>query len=294
MERDTLFGRIVVAVLALAVLATLVDSAVSRREPRPEPRVLNVTAEAYEEAEPDVVRISLGMKAVRPTPQQAAAQVTATVAAVQQRLARLGVTQDSIETSELYLGEDQEYDSRMGREVKLGYKAYHWLRVTLKRDNFPKLAQVTDAAVAGGATSLSGLTWEMEDDTPLRAAALEKATTRARTKAVAMANAAGTRLAGVYRISDRYSEGWEDDYGGQQAPYVHGGMAEMRGIPAPGAPAPPGMSPAEAPAGGTGGEPPASGPPPMAAPPMMSPPTSPPVPGKLRLNCSVQVAFLLR
>jgi uncharacterized protein YggE len=64
MDRDTQFGRLVVAVLALAVLATLLDAAVSRRSPRPEPRLLHVTAEAYEEAEPDVVRISLGMKAV--------------------------------------------------------------------------------------------------------------------------------------------------------------------------------------------------------------------------------------
>ena len=234
MEREGAFGKVVVVVLALAVLATLVDAAAWRRRPEPEPRLLSVSAEAYEEAEPDVVRISLGIKAVRPTPKQAAAAVAQTVGAVKMKLAALGVGNEAVETSELYLGEATTYDYTRRREVRVGYKAYYWLRVTLKHDSFPRLAQVIDAAVAGGATSLSRLTWEIENDNALRAKALETATTRARQKAQAMARAAGTRIAGIYKISEQYGSHFA--LAGPAAP----GEAGAEAGPAPGAPpAPP-------------------------------------------------------
>lgn len=284
MDRDQLSGRVVIAVLALAVLATLIDAAVSRRTPRPEPRLLMVSADAYEEAEPDVALISLGVKATRPTPQAAAAKVASTVWGIRQRLAALGVTQEAVETSELYLGEASRYDYNTGRTISEGYKAYHWLRVTLKRENFPKLSTVVESAVSGGTTSLSDLQWEMEDDTGLRAKALAKATDRARQKAVAMAKAAGTSLAGVQRLTDQYASSWSGSMystygGGYEAAPGAPGMAPGPGArpaeaPAgPGAPGPPGMSPAEAPGGA---------------------PAEPNVPGKLRITCTVQVAFLLR
>jgi len=283
MDKDLLFGRVVVGVVAVAVLATLMDAAVSRRTPQPEPRVLTVSADAYEEAEPDVALISLGVKSVRPTPQAAASKVAQSVWGIKQRLGKLGVADDAIETSELYLGEATRYDSRYGGEMTVGYKAYHWLRVTLKRDNFPKLSAVVDAAVAGGTTSLSGLRWEMEDDTKLRASALSKATDRARQKAQAMARSAGTRLAGVQHLSDQYADRW---YGGSDYSYssltdgAYGGAPGAPGpgagpaeAPGPSAPGSPGMGPAEAPAGA---------------------PAEPNVPGKLRTTCRVEVAFLLR
>lgn len=277
MEKDSLLGRSAVVVLAVAVLATLVDSAVARRTPRPEPRLLQVRAEAFEEAEPDVVRISLGLKAIRPTPREAAARVTRTEQAVRVRLARLGVTKEQIETSELYLGEATRWDMAGGRQISTGYKAYHWLRVTLKQGTFAKLGPVVAAAVAGGTTSLSGLTWEMEDDTDLRAAALQKATERARRKAEAMAGAAGTRLAGVQRLTDSYA--WEDtDYGLEQYGYASAQSAQPAG---PGAPA---AAPAEAPAGVS----------PAAEPPLTATPSEATVPGKLRLHCTVRASFLIR
>jgi hypothetical protein len=271
MEREGPLGKIVVLVLAVAVLATLADAALSRRRVERQPRILTVSAEAYAEAEPDVAKVSLGVKAVRPTPAQAAAEVARKVAAIRAKLGQLGIAQDAVETSELYLGEASEYDYKKGRYVRLGYKAYHWLRVTLKRGDFGKLAAAIDGAVKAGATSLSGLVFEMEDDNALRAQALGKATTRARQKAEAMATAARTRIVGVQRLSDTYTphyRGWYD-YEGQAAPASAG--AVMRASKAPAEASAPASSatPAEAPAG------------------------TPEVPGKLRITCDVEVAFLL-
>jgi len=273
MEREGPLGKIVVLVLAVAVLATLADAALSRRRVERAPRILAVSAEAYAEAEPDVAKVSLGVKAVRPTPAEAAAQVAQKVAAIKAKLAQLGISQDAVETSELYLGEASEYDYRKGRYVRLGYKAYHWLRVTLKRGDFGKLAAAIDGAVKAGATSLSGLVFEMEDDNALRAQALGTATTRARQKAEAMAAAARTRIVGVQHLSDTYAPYYPRyKYEGQAAPASAGAaMREMARAPAEAsaAPAGAGAAPAEAPTG------------------------TPEVPGKLRITCDVEVAFLL-
>jgi hypothetical protein len=261
MERDSVFSRAVVVVVALAVLVALVDSAMSRREARQGTRVLVASGDAYAEAEPDVARITLGVKAVKPTPQEAATQVASTVAAIRAKLASLGVPPDAVETSELYLGEATTSSGYPKYKItKVGYKAYHWLRVTLKREAFAKLAAVVNGAVMAGATRLSGLSFEMEDETPLRSEALQKATERARIQAEAMAKGSGARLDGVQGVEEKYGDGYEYR------------VTAKRAVPAAAAPGGgPGMAaPAEAPAG------------------------QPEPPDKLRLSCTVQVTYRVR
>ena len=263
MDKNGTLLKGIAVVLALALLATLVDAALMRHQlgPQQKPRVLTVQATAYAEAEPDVARISLGVKATRATPREAAAQVAKTVAAIKGKLGSLGVGKDAVETSELYLGEATQWNNKLNRDVRIGYKAYHWLRVTLKQQDFAKLAAVCDGAVAAGATSFSGLVFEVDDDTALRAQALEKATARARQKAEAMAKGAGARLVGVQSIAESYGYG----YGG-----VEYARRPLQDTGAPAAAAAGGMAAAEA------------------------PPGEPAVPGKLRMDCDVEVVFLLK
>jgi uncharacterized protein YggE len=268
MDGDSKLLKGVALVLALAVLASLVDAAMARRRAAPSaqpPRRLRVTASAFAEAEPDMARISLGVKATRLTPQEAAQSVSKTVTATKAALQKLGVAGDAIETSELYLGEVSEYDYQKRRYVRPRYKAYHWLRVTLKRDDFGKLALVCNAAVAAGVTSLSGLVFEVENDNALRAQALAKATARAREKADSMAQAAKTSITGIQSLSEQYWPSW---YGGDRSEeyeYARAGQPAAAAEASPGAAA----APAEAPAG------------------------EPEVPGALRIDCQVEVEFLV-
>jgi len=253
------FSRVVVIVVALAVLVALVDAAIVRHEEAPRERLLVVQGSSTVEVEPDIARITLGVKATRDTPREAAAVVSDGVTKIKAALAGLGVTDDAIETSELYLGEAQEYDYQQHRTVTLGYKAYHWLRVTLRNEEFGKLPGAIDAAIAAGATTLHDLQWDLEDDTAAKAQALAEATEVARRKADEMAKAAGTRIAGVQRISQPWSGGY----------YPSAGMAsygvEYEAADEPAAP------PAEA--GDIEQE--------------------PEVPGALRIKAEVEVAFVL-
>jgi len=267
MDGDSKLLKGVALVLALAVVATLVDAAIARRRPAPSerpPRTLRVTASAFAEAEPDMARISLGVRAIEPTPREAAESVAKTVAATKAALAKLGVGAEAIETSELYLGQVTEYDYQKSRYVRRGYKAYHWLRVTLKRDDFGKLAQVCDAAVAAGVTSLSGLVFEVENDNALRAQALAQATARAREKADAIAQSAKTSIVGIQSVEEDYWPAWYSPSRG------YGSMARVMPSPTAEPEGAAGVAPAEAPAGESE------------------------VPGALRIDCEVGVEFLVR
>ena len=257
-------GRIVVIVLALAVLAALVDGAIVRHQQWPRERLLTASGSAQVEVEPDVATISLGVKATRDTPKLAADRVRQGVADIKAALTGLGVAEDAVETSELYLGEAQQYNYETGRTEVLGYKAYHWLRVTLRNQDFGKLADVIDAAVAAGATRLGDLQFDLDDDTTVKAQALAEATAAARQKAEAMAQASGARIVGVYRVS----QSWGGPYYGRGAYEAEAAMEMPAGVPAEG---PPPGPPADA---GIVGE--------------------PEVPGALRVSAQVDVSFIIR
>jgi uncharacterized protein YggE len=98
---DTL-SRAVVVVLALAVLVALADSAIVRHQETPPPeRLLVVRGSATVEVEPDIARISLGVKATRDTPKEAARIVSNGVESIKTALMGLGVSEEAMETSEL-------------------------------------------------------------------------------------------------------------------------------------------------------------------------------------------------
>lgn len=205
MEREALLWRVVVVVLAVAVLATLAESALSRRQPRPQPGTLRISAQAHEEARPDVARVSLRIKAVGPTAKQAATAVADAVDALKAKLAELGVMEESLRTSELHLQEVTDHEPADESSLRRSYEAYRLMDVILRYEAFGKAPAVVDAAVADPATTFHGLAWEVQDDNKSRAMALAKATERARYMAEEIASAAGGRIVGIERISPRWS-----------------------------------------------------------------------------------------
>ncbi|MGD8239271.1 MAG: SIMPL domain-containing protein [Armatimonadota bacterium] len=251
MLREGLLCRALLLALALGLVATALHA--QDEDDEEKLRLLTIKADAYVEVEPEIAKISLGIEAVKPKPKEAATEVADKADAVKAKLAALGVTKESVETSELYLGEASEYDYKRHRRIRKGYRAYHWLRVTLKNEDFDKLAAVVDGAVDVGATSFGGLRFEMLDDTALQAEALAKATANARQKAEAMAEAAGARIVGVHRIEEVEPDDW--------AYYDVAEQADESMAPA--------AEPAEVEQ------------------------WTEELPGKLRISCEVEVAFLL-
>jgi uncharacterized protein YggE len=93
-----------------------------------------------------------------------------------------------------------QYDYRSSPMVLTGFTATQTLQITIH--DLRRIGAVIDAAVAGGATSVQGITYDLTDHSAASAQALAKAVGDAQTKARAMANAAGIRLGSVVSMSD--------------------------------------------------------------------------------------------
>ncbi len=92
------------------------------------------------------------------------------------------------------------YDYRTGQSVLNGFEASNTFQFTVR--DLRRIGAVTDAAVAGGATTVEGITYDTNDHTAAGAQALAKAVKDAQVKARAMADAAGIRLGSVVSITD--------------------------------------------------------------------------------------------
>jgi uncharacterized protein len=91
-----------------------------------------------------------------------------------------------------------EFDYANNRQTLRGYVARNAVEVRV--DDLPKLGQVLDVAVAAGATSVSGIRFDIKERANAEQTALQRAVTDARTQANIAAQAAGMRVERVVRI----------------------------------------------------------------------------------------------
>jgi uncharacterized protein YggE len=117
---------------------------------------------------------------------------------VQSALAKVGLTADAIRTTGYSLQPDMEYVNGRGR-VK-GYVVRNQIEVRV--DDLQKLGAVIDAAGGSGATSMSGLRFDLKDRAAAEREALTLAVRDAMARARALASGAQVTLGEILRIED--------------------------------------------------------------------------------------------
>lgn len=148
---------------------------------------------------PDRVRIEFGVET-----RGASAAVTATENSRRQRtildtLLRLGVGQDQIQTANLQVTPEMVYPGQ-GQPPKVsGYVARNSVRVEVLK--LEQAGALVDAALAKGATNITGLQFYSSMAVEARREALVRAVKAARLDAEAMALAAGYQLGALIEIS---------------------------------------------------------------------------------------------
>jgi uncharacterized protein YggE len=120
--------------------------------------------------------------------------------AVTAALTRAGLAAEAIRTTGYSLQPDMEYVSGRGR-VK-GYIARNQLEVRV--DDLKKLGAVLDAAGLSGATSMSGLRFDISNRASVEREALGLAVQDAMARAKAIASGAGVTVGPIVRIDDQY------------------------------------------------------------------------------------------
>jgi uncharacterized protein YggE len=117
---------------------------------------------------------------------------------VLEKIQQAGIPKDAIRT----IGYDlqPEFDYAGGRQTFRGYLARNTVEVRL--DDIDRVGVVIDAAAAGGATTITGVRFDVRDRAGLEREALRLAVADARGRADALAAGAGAKIERVVRIEE--------------------------------------------------------------------------------------------
>jgi uncharacterized protein len=161
---------------------------------------ITVTGTATLAIAPDLARIVVSVETTASTAAQAESKNATVAAQVRTRAQAAGVRADDIKTVGFQIWPQYDYRSGNQPPTLTGFMANHTLEITVRDTG--RIGQVIDAAVAGGATSVQGVSYDSSNRTASETAALTQAVKDATAKASAMAAAAGVRLGAVLSLTD--------------------------------------------------------------------------------------------
>ncbi len=164
--------------------------------------VIDLSVTEYVDATPDVASFSTGVQTLAPTANEAVRQNNARMTAVVARLKKLGIADKDIQTAQISLSQQFDYDE--GRQQFRGFLASN--SVTAKLRDLKKMPQFLDALASDGATDFMGPTFSMDDDSKLKEAARDKVWDVAMKRANAIARKAGYGSVRVLRVAEQSSD----------------------------------------------------------------------------------------
>lgn len=187
--------RVSHALLTFALVAT--PAAAQRLQPDNGVPHISVSSTATVFRSPDVARVLVVITHTRETAREASEQTAAIADAVIETIAGVGIPRDSIITVSYRI--DPRYDNvRPGARRITGYVARTELAVSVR--DLTRIGAVLDAALRGGATEITQISYRLNDATEAREEAYRKAVTEIRSNAATIAEAAGGRLGSIISI----------------------------------------------------------------------------------------------
>ena len=185
--------------LMLVSSGPALTSAAQTPSPTSEGPVIVTTGEGVVKLAPDRVWVSIAAESRARGPKEAQRATADAMKAVLDKLKALGLPADAIRTSGYDL--QPEFDYANGRQTLRDYVARNAVEVRL--DEIARAGEVLDAAVGSGATSVSGVRFDLKDRAAAEREALRKAVADARGRAEAAASGAGLRVDRVLRIEEQ-------------------------------------------------------------------------------------------
>jgi uncharacterized protein YggE len=189
-----------VGVLAAVVLAPSFGPAATRAatDNSPVEHTISVSGVGRILIKPDVADLSLGISVVRQKARDSEAAAAEIMTKVIAALKAAGIKDADIQTSSLSL--QPEYDWSSNTQRLTGYRTDNIVMVTMR--DLSTVGETLDAAVDAGATTVNGLSFRVDDKGAVEAQARDAAMKDAKSKADALAKAAGVNITGVASISE--------------------------------------------------------------------------------------------
>src|SRR5688572_6240154 len=142
----------------VSVLLALLLASVAHAQTT-EPSSIVVSGEGLVKVAPDQAWVRIGTESRSKNSKEAQQRNAEVMTAVQQKLTALGIPKDAVRTVGIDL--QPEFDYNNGRQTLRGYVARNTVEVRV--DDFAKVGDVLDAAVASGATNVHGLRFDVKN-----------------------------------------------------------------------------------------------------------------------------------
>jgi uncharacterized protein YggE len=161
--------------------------------------VIITTGEAVVKRAPDRAWVTIGAESRAKTAAEAQRLNTDAMSAVLDRIKAAGLPADAVQTTGYNL--QPEFDYANGRQTLRGYVARNHVQVRI--DSLPKTGDVIAAAVATGATNVSGVRFDLKDRDAVEREALRLAVQDARGRANYAATGAGVTIDRIIRVEEQ-------------------------------------------------------------------------------------------
>jgi uncharacterized protein YggE len=161
--------------------------------------VIVTSGEGVVKLAPDRMWVAIAAESRAKSPRDAQRATAEAMKAVLDRLKTLGLSGDAVRTAGYDL--QPQYDYVNGRQVLRDYSARNTVEVRV--DDLARAGDVLDAAVGSGATSVSGIRFDLKNREAAEREALRLAVADARARANAAASGAGLHVDRVIRIEEQ-------------------------------------------------------------------------------------------
>jgi len=211
-------GWVALGMVAGLALAVVLGPALAPRAARgvdgTEPdRTISVAGTGTVTLVPDVADLHVGVVVQRDKVKDARAAAATAMQGVVKALRAAGVAERDIRTTTLSLQPIYDYRTTGASPKITGYELRNGVVATIR--DLERLSDAVDGALAGGGTTLDGISFRVDDPTNAEAQARTQAMKQARAKADALATAAGVSIIGVSSISEQSSPTpWPVPYAG--------------------------------------------------------------------------------
>ncbi len=194
-----LLGGAAAGVMSAIVLAPSFGSGVSRAaDTNPPQHTISVSGTGRVLVKPDVADISLGVRVERGKAKESEIAAAELMGKIIDALKAAGVAEADIQTANLSLQPTYDYSS--SKSTITGYATDNVVSITVR--DLTKVGETVDAAVDAGATQVNGVSFRVDDQSKVEAQARAAAMKDAKSKADALASAAGVNITGIASISE--------------------------------------------------------------------------------------------
>ena len=189
----------------IALVLVLAASAASAQPPDNAhlQNVVVTSGEAVVRQAPDRAYVTITVETRAKSPRDAQRQNAEAMTAVQTRLSTARIAKEAIRTLGYSL--DQEFDFIQGRRVPREFVARNSIEVRV--DEIARVGELLDVAVQGGATSIGGVRFDIQERDKVEREALRLAVVDARSRAEAAVAGAGRTIDRIIKIEDSRESG---------------------------------------------------------------------------------------